>query len=92
VCGEFFFGGELLRNGNIFNDLRIKYVGLTGYILKMYLTWSVLDSFIIPEASSRIFRSFGVSLKVWVWAISSHVETFRPICYIMLGNLDKYCM
>jgi len=45
-----------------FNDLRIKYVGLTGYILKMDLTWAVLDSFIIPEASSRIFGAFSVSM------------------------------
>jgi hypothetical protein len=54
----------LLRNGKIFNDLRIKYVGLSRYILKMNLTWPVLDIVIIPEASNSIFRSFSGSLKV----------------------------
>jgi hypothetical protein len=67
VC-SFFWGGRGVCSEmeTFFNDLRIKYVGLTGYILKMNLTWPVLDSFIIPEASSRIFRSFSVSQKVWV--------------------------
>lgn len=32
-----------------FNDLRIKYVVLTHYMLKMDLTWPVWDSFIITE-------------------------------------------